>query len=43
MRKIGVTETYDPCFVTDWETYLLEANVVISKELNDEMIEIYVD
>ena len=39
MKKIGITETYDPCFVPDWETKLLEANIVISKELNDEMIE----
>lgn len=39
MKKIGITETYDPCFVPDWEMKLLEANIVISKELNDEMIE----
>lgn len=39
MKKIGITETYDPCFVQDWETRLLKANIVISKELNDEMIE----
>jgi len=39
LKKIGITETYDPCFVPDWETKLLEANIVISKELNDEMIE----
>ncbi len=39
MKRIGITETYDPCFVPDWETKLLEANIVISKELNDEMIE----
>ena len=39
MKKIGITETYDPCFVPDWETKLLDANIVISKELNDEMIE----
>ena len=39
MRQIGITETYDPCFVPDWETRLLEANIVISKELSDEMIE----
>lgn len=38
-KKIGITETYDPCFVPDWETKLLDANIVISKELNDEMIE----
>lgn len=39
MKRIGITETYDPCFVPDWETKLPEANIVISKELNDEMIE----
>lgn len=39
MRQIGITETYDPCFVPDWETRLLEANIVISKELSDEMVE----
>lgn len=38
-KQIGITETYDPCFVPDWETRLLDANIVISKELNDEMIE----
>jgi len=39
MKRIGITETFDPCFVPDWETKLLDANIVISKELNDEMIE----
>ena len=39
MKRIGITETFDPCFVPDWETKLLKANIVISKELNDEMIE----
>lgn len=39
MKYVGITETYDPCFVPDWETRLLEANVVISKELSDEMVE----
>lgn len=39
MKQIGITETYDPCFVPDWETKLLDANIVISKELNDEMVE----
>ena len=39
MKYVGITETYDPCFVPDWETKLLEANVVISKELSDEMVE----
>lgn len=39
MKYVGITETYDPCFVPDWETKLLDANIIISKELNDEMIE----
>ena len=39
MKQVGITETYDPCFVIDWETKLLDANIVISKELSDEMIE----
>ena len=39
MKSIGITETYDPCFVSDWETRLLDANIIISKELSDEMIE----
>lgn len=39
MKYFGITETYDPCFVANWETRLLEANVIISKELSDEMIE----
>lgn len=39
MKQIGITETFDPCFIQDWETRLLEANVIISKELSDEMVE----
>lgn len=39
MKQIGITETFDPCFVPDWEVKLLEANIIISKELSDEMIE----
>lgn len=39
MKQIGITETFDPCFVDGWETKLLEANIIISKELSDEMIE----
>ncbi len=38
MKQIGITETFDPCFIQDWETRLLEANVIISKELTDEMV-----
>lgn len=38
MKYIGTTETYDPCFVPDWDSRLLEANIIISKELTDEMI-----
>ena len=37
MKFIGITETYDPCFVPDWETRLLESNIIISKELSDEI------
>ena len=39
MKQIGITETYDPCFVSDWETKLQDVNIIISKELSDEMIE----
>lgn len=38
MKFIGATETYDPCFVPDWDNRLLEVNIIISKELTDEMI-----
>ena len=37
MQYIGITETSDPCFVPDWETKLLNANIIISKELSVEM------
>lgn len=36
---IGITETYDPCFVPDWDKKLLDANIIISKELTNDMIE----
>lgn len=39
MNYIGITETSDPCFHTDWETRLLAANIIISKELSFEMTE----
>lgn len=39
MKYIGITETGDPCFVPDWDLRLHEANIIISKELTDEMIE----
>ena len=39
MQYIGITETSDPCFVSDWETRLLQANIIISKELSYEMQE----
>ena len=39
MKQFGITETGDPAFVSGWEKRLLEANIVISKELTDEMIE----
>lgn len=39
MNYIGITETSDPCFHPDWETRLLAANIIISKELSFEMTE----
>lgn len=39
MKFIGTTETYDPCFVKDWEKRLKSVNLIITKELTDEMIE----
>ena len=38
MKFIGTTETYDPCYVNDWETRLQDANIIISKELTNDMI-----
>lgn len=38
MKQIGVTETYDPCYVSDWDDKLLDANIIITKELSDDMI-----
>ena len=43
MKQFGITETGDPAFVSGWEKRLLEANIVISKELSDEMIEKLID
>lgn len=40
MKQIGVTETYDPCFVPDLESKLLDANIIITKELTDDLVEI---
>ena len=31
MKQIGITETYDPCFISDWETKLQDVNIIISK------------
>ena len=39
MKYIGITETGDPAFVKGWDNRLLEANIIISKELTDDMIE----
>jgi len=39
MKYFGITETGDPCFVPDWDLRLREANIIISKELTEEMIE----
>lgn len=38
MKYVGTTETFDPCFVPDWDKKLLEANIIISKELNLDMM-----
>jgi len=35
---IGITETYDPCWVPDWEKRLKDVNVIITKQLSDDMI-----
>lgn len=43
MKQFGITETGDPAFVSGWEKRLLDVNIVISKELTDEMIEKLVD
>lgn len=38
---VGITETYDPCFVKDFESMLTQpVNIVITKELTDELIDI---
>lgn len=39
MIKIGVTETYDPCFDYSWVDNLKDANIIITKNLTDRMIE----
>jgi DNA repair photolyase len=38
MKQFGTTETYDPCYVFDWDDKLLDANIIITKELSDDMI-----
>lgn len=38
MKQVGTTETYDPCFVSDWDDKLLDANIIITKELSDDLI-----
>lgn len=40
MKQIGVTETYDPCFVPDLESKLLDANVIITKRLTSSLKEV---
>lgn len=40
MKQIGITETYDPCFVDNLESKLLDANIIITKELTDHLVEI---
>lgn len=39
MIKIGVTETYDPCFDYSWVDNLKDANIIITKNLTNKMIE----
>lgn len=40
---VGITETYDPCYVKDFESMLTQpVNIVITKELTDELIDICV-
>lgn len=43
MKRIGTTETYDPAFVPDWERRLKEVNIIITKQLTDELIEKLID
>lgn len=43
MKQFGITETGDPVDVDGWEDRLLEANIIISKELSDVMIEKLID
>jgi hypothetical protein len=38
MKFIGTTETYDPVYVSDWESRLLDVNIIISKELDFNMM-----
>lgn len=38
MKFIGTTETYDPSFIFDWENFMQEVNLIITKNLNDRMI-----
>lgn len=41
MKSVGVTETYDPCYVEDLESKLLpEANIIITKKLTRDLSDI---
>jgi DNA repair photolyase len=39
MKFIGATETYDPCYVGRLDSKLLDANIIITKELTTELME----
>lgn len=43
MNKIGATETYDPCFDLSWVNNLQEANIIITKNLTNEVIKTLVE
>lgn len=40
---IGVTETFDPAYVPDWETKLKDVNIIITKSLTNSMIKKLID
>ena len=39
MKQVGITETYDPRFVYDWDKRLKDVNIIITKSLEGYMIE----
>lgn len=38
MVRIGATETYDPCFDMSWSENLYEANIIITKNISNQII-----